>query len=127
MEELNNASPRGCRHDSLLIDGTFADPHAAIHLRSGRAIIDSSATSTVEAFSAHVSLVWYEHHLIGVASNLAPQKWSFTGLGKGGVQLVLEGVSSLVRGSHGRDTKKNRLVQIAVPKRVAWCRLTKQE
>lgn len=37
------------RHKGLLVDVTFPDPQAAVHLRNGSADVDRSATATSEA------------------------------------------------------------------------------
>ena len=41
-EELRNVSNGAYIHKGLLVDGTFADPQAALHLRNGIATVDGS-------------------------------------------------------------------------------------
>ena len=47
--ELRNASNGAYIHKGLLVDGTFADPQAALHLRQGSATVDGSTAATSEA------------------------------------------------------------------------------
>ena len=52
--ELRDASMAAYRHKGLLIDVTYAEPQAAVHLRNGSATINGSAAATSEARkSAH--------------------------------------------------------------------------
>ena len=46
---LSHASMAGYRHKSLPVDGLFVDLQAARHQRGGSAIIDDSATATIDA------------------------------------------------------------------------------
>ena len=47
--ELRNASNGAYIHKGLLVDGTFADPQAAVHLRQGSATVDGSTAATSES------------------------------------------------------------------------------
>ena len=47
--KLRNASKGAYIHKGLLVDGTFTDPQAAVHLRRGNATVDGSTAATSEA------------------------------------------------------------------------------
>ena len=47
--ELHNASNGAYVHKRLLVDGTFADPQAAVHLKQESATVDGSTAATSEA------------------------------------------------------------------------------
>ena len=96
---LLDASTSDFRHKSIVIDVTYPDPQAGIHLRAGRADQDGSDASTSDARKrhhharvGHASFDKLSHELVTHAVE------SFGRLGREGSEFIHQVATSVVRG-----------------------------
>ena len=126
---LRDASTSDLRHKSILIDVTYADPQAGVHLRSGSAEQDGSAASTSEARKhnhyarvGHVSFDERSHKLITLAVE------SFGRFGRERSEFIDQLATSVVGGRDGGAMAKKgicterRLQKVSVASQVAILR-----
>ena len=104
---LQDASASDFRHKSVLIDITYADPQAGVHMRVASADQDGSAASTSEARKlnhyarvGHVSFDERSHELVTLAVE------SFRRLGREGSKFIDQLATSVVGGRDGRAMAK---------------------
>ena len=98
MGGIRDASASDFRHKSILIDITYVDPQAGVHLRARSADHDGSAASTSEARKrnvGHVSFGERCHKLVTLAVE------SFGRLGREGSEFIGQLATSVVGGSDG--------------------------
>ena len=115
---LRDASASDFRHKSIIVDVTYAEPQAGIHLRAGSADQDGSAASTSEARKrnhyarvGHVSFDERSHKLVTLAVE------SFGRLGREGSEFIGQLATSVVGARDGgamakKGICKERLLQI---------------
>ena len=132
---LRDASASDFRHKSRLVDVTYADPQAEVHLRAGSIDQDGSAASTSEARKrnhyargGHVSIDERSHKLVTLAVE------SFERLGREGSEFVDQLATSVVGGRDGGAMARKgickehilRIVsvtsQVAISRRVHRCK-----
>ena len=99
---LRDAPASDFRHKSTLIDVTYADPQARVHLHAGSADQDGSAASTSEARKrnhyarvGHVSFDERSHKLGTIAVKI------FGRLGREGNEFIYQLAASVVRARDG--------------------------
>ena len=126
---LRDASTSDLRHKSILIDVTYADPQAGVHLRSGSAEQDGSAASTSEARKhnhyarvGHGSFDERSHKLVTLATE------SFGRLRGEGSECIDQLATSVVGGRDGGAMAKNGIYKavtspVAISRRVHRCKL----
>ena len=114
---LREPSASDLRHKNILIDVTYANPQAGVHLRAGSADQDGSAALTSEARKrkhyarvGHLSFDKRSHKLVTLAVE------SFGRLGREGSEFIDQLATSVVGGRDGRamakkDTWKEHLLQ----------------
>ena len=99
---LRDATTSEYHNKAILLDFTYADPHAGVHMRIDSADRDGSATSTSWArkrkYCARSGQVSFDEHSYKLAT-LAVE--SVGRLGKEGSELIDEVAASIVRGTSG--------------------------
>ena len=136
---LRDASASDFRHKSRLVDVTYADPQAEVHLRAGSIDQDGSAASTSEARKrnhyargGHVSIDERSHKLVTLAVE------SFGRLGREGSEFVDQLATSVVGARDGGGTAEKGICketilqivsvtsQVAISRRVHRCKLARR-
>ena len=77
--ELRNASNGTYIHKGLLVDGTFADPQAAVHLRQGSATVDALLPQPPRRIRTRSTLGRDMCPSTSVATNFAPSRRNVLG------------------------------------------------
>eukprot|EP00904_Undaria_pinnatifida_P004961 jgi/Undpi1/1595/HiC_scaffold_11.g04985.m1 len=76
---LKDATAPEYRDKSILLDVTYADPQAGVHMRAGSVDQNGSAASTSEAASATTTRVRDRCPSTNAATNSPPSRWKALG------------------------------------------------